>query len=73
MNEGYVYMGDTYIKYEKDLVVKIRERMEFPERNSDEFLLNEAHSLEEYYYTEWEDQSEYQYVMVNGKLEEIEQ
>jgi len=40
---------------------------------SDDFILNEAYNNEEYFWTAWEDESEYQYEEVNGKLIEINQ
>jgi hypothetical protein len=56
MNEGYVYRdGDMYFKYEADLVAHLRSIDSDSSELSDEFILNEAYELEEYYYTEWEE------------------
>jgi hypothetical protein len=73
MNEGYVFRdGEMYFKYEEDLVAYLRELDENSTDLSDEFLLDEAYGLDEYYYTEWEDEDEYEYEMINGTLTEIE-
>ena len=74
MNAGFVYMDDKYFKYKKDLIAEIRSRgdEEF-NKASDEFILNEAYNCEEYYYTEWEDESEFQYIEINGEVIEIEE
>ena len=72
MNTGYVYLdGDMYFKYEKDLVSYLRGMCEDNENLSDEFLLKESYNLEEYYYTEWEDEDEFEYQMIDGVLTEI--
>jgi hypothetical protein len=72
MNEGYcVFDGEKYFKYEKDLIKFLRDREESPSDLSDEFLLKEAYDLDEYYYTEWED-DDHQYALVNGQLVEID-
>ena len=53
MNEGYVFEdGEMYFKYEKDLIAFLRQR-EGNNDLSDEYLLDEAYELEEYYYTSW--------------------
>ena len=75
MNEGYVVNdGDEYFANKSDLVKWLRDRNvdEYNEL-SDEFLLNEAYSLEEYYWTEWYDEEDHQYEMINGVLTEIEE
>jgi hypothetical protein len=75
MNEGYVYYdGEMYFKYEKDFVLFLRYQNEPIEDIwdlSDEFILNEAYELGEYYWTEWEDENEYEYYEENGKIFEI--
>jgi hypothetical protein len=74
MNEGYVvYDGDEYFANKSDLVKWLRDRNvdEYNEL-SDEFLLKEAFELDEFYWTEWDDEDDYQYVMINGVLTEIE-
>ena len=74
MNEGYLVHDDTCVKYEKDLITLIRSwgDKEFNSA-SDEYILDESYGLEEYFWTAWEDESEYQYEEVNGKLIEINQ
>ena len=74
MNEGFCYgEGQEYFKYEKDLIKFLREgESEDFNSVSDEFILKEAYDCGEYYYTEWEDESDFQYVMSNGKLVEID-
>ena len=61
------------MKYEKDLITLIRSwgDKEFNSA-SDEYILAESYKLEEYFWTEWEDESEYQYEEINGKLIEIQ-
>jgi hypothetical protein len=76
MNEGYcVFDGEEYFKYEKDLIKYLRNREQSPSDESsglsDEFLLNEAYELDEYYWTKWEDITDYQYFEQDGKLIEI--
>jgi len=73
MNQGFVFKdGLMYFKHEQDLVAYLRSREEVPSNLSDEFLLKEAYDLEEYYYTEWEDEEDYQYELINGVLTELE-
>ena len=75
MNEGYVYYdGEMYFKYEKDFILFLRYQNEPIEdiwNLSDEFILNESYDNGEYYYTEWEDENEYEYYEENGKIFEI--
>jgi hypothetical protein len=73
MNEGYVYYdGEMYFKYEKDFVMFLKyqnEPLEDIWDLSDEFILNESYDNGEYYYTEWEDENEYEYFEdENGNL-----
>ena len=75
MNEGYVVNdGDEYFANKSDLVKWLRDRNvdEYNEL-SDEFLLKEAFELDEFYWTEWDDEDDYEYVMINGVLTEIEE
>ena len=74
MNDGYVVGdGEMHIKYEKDLITLIRSwGADKNNELSDEFILDESWQHEEYYWTAWEDESEYHYEEVNGKLIEIE-
>ena len=73
MNQGYIVGDCTPVKYEKDLIALIRS-WNVDENNelSDEYILAESYKEEEYYYTEWEDESEHQYEEINGKLIEIQ-
>jgi hypothetical protein len=76
MNEGYVYYdGEMYFKYEKDFVMFLKYQNEPIEDIwdlSDEFILNESYDNGEYYWTEWEDENEYEYYEdENGKIFEI--
>ena len=73
MNDGYVVGdGEMHIKYEKDLIALIRSRggMYFL---SNEYILAESYQLGEYYWTEWECPTDFQYEEINGKLIEINQ
>ena len=75
MNEGFcVGDGDAYFENEADLIRHLRDRNvdEYNEL-SDEFILNEAYELEEYYYTEWDvEDSDYHYEeQADGTLIEI--
>lgn len=55
MNEGYVVGdGELYFSEEKYLVEWLRSRGGM-EGLTDEYILDEAYGLEEYYYTEWEE------------------
>jgi len=71
MNQGYVYGdGEKYFKYEKDLIAYIREGADESFNDaSDEFLLNQAYELDEYYWTEWESPEEDQwYELEDGSI-----
>jgi hypothetical protein len=65
MNEGYVYYdGEMYFKYEKDFVMFLKYQNEPIEDIwdlSDEFILKESYDNGEYYYTEWEDEEDFEY------------
>ena len=76
MNKGYCVLdGEEYFKNERDLIKYLRDREQSPSTESinlsDEFILNEAYELGEYYWTEWEDINDYQYFEHDGKLIEI--
>jgi hypothetical protein len=60
INEGYcVNDGDLYFSEESQLVKWLRDRdVDGTNDLSDEFILNEAYELEEYYYTEWDAEDE---------------
>ena len=73
MNQGYIVGDCTPVKYEKDLIALIRSwNVDVNKELSDEYILAESWRAEEYYYTEWEDESEHQYEEINGKLIEIQ-
>ena len=79
MNEGYcIQDGLMYIKYKKDLIIHIREvekkgRLPYEKEGLiDDWLLNDYYESDYYYFTEWEDESEYQYEIINGTLTLIE-
>jgi hypothetical protein len=62
MNEGYVlYGGNEYYCSEECL------RTEY---NEEEWISIYSEN-EDSYYTEWEDEDDYQYVEVNGKIIEL--
>jgi hypothetical protein len=65
MNEGYVIGdGEMYIKDESDMLSHVIEQ--------GYSSLDEAYDDEYYYYTEWEDEDDFEYVMIDGVLTEIE-
>jgi len=74
MNEGWCwYDGTFYSKYESDTIDELRR--DFPEKNdlADDDLMEWAvYEMEFLYYTEWEDESEHQYEMINHKLIEVQ-
>lgn len=82
MNEGYcIQDGLMYIKYEKDLIKHLRDvekegNLEYDKdvsegRLTDEWLLQDYYQADYYYWTEWEDESDFQYELVDNKLIEI--
>ena len=74
MNEGYVVAdGELYFSEEKYLVEWLRSRGGM-EGLTDEYILDEAYGLEEYYYTEWEDEDDFQYVLLDdGSIVELDE
>lgn len=74
INEGYcVNDGDLYFSEESQLVKWLRDRdVDGTNELSDEFILNEAYQLEEYYYTEWDAEDEDEWYDEDGKLYENE-
>ena len=60
MNEGYcVNDGDLYFSEEQHLVKWLRDRnVDETSELSDEYILNEAYQLDEYYWTEWDAEDE---------------
>lgn len=75
MNEGYcIGDGEMYIRDEKDFVKHLRDEGWDKDNDlSDEFLVNESYEIEYHYYTEWDDEDDFQYIMINGVLTEIEE
>ena len=73
MNEGYCVLdGHKYFSEEKYLIEFLREGDTNSANVSDKELLEEAYKNEVYYYTEWENQDDYQYMAFeNGELIEI--
>lgn len=67
INKGYVIGdGDFYIKDDSALAEKyILENTKYKD-------IYDAYADEFYYWTEWEDEDDYQYEMINGVLNEIE-
>jgi len=66
MNRGYVISeGDFYIKDDSALLEK------YIVENTKYKYINDAYADEFYYWTEWEDEDDYQFEMINGVLTEI--
>lgn len=73
MSAGYVVYEDVTIKNEDDLIDYMRkEDPDLWEDVSDEYLLQEGYHAGDYYYTEWTDLDDMQYIEVDRKLYEIE-
>jgi hypothetical protein len=74
MNEGYVVNDTIYISSKEDLLKYLRNNFTdyYPISNDDE-LIEMAYDDEIYYWTEWNDEDDYQFEVINGKLIEIEQ
>lgn len=71
INEGYVVGdGDMYFSDVEHLINWLKSKGGM-EGLSDEFILAEAYEMNEYYYTEW-DEDDHQYIMQNGILTEIQ-
>ena len=82
MNQGFVTNdGESYFKYKRDLIVHLREyEWEFRDTleklidtndlTDDEFL-EYCYNDDAYYYTEWEDEDDYEWEEINGELIEI--
>lgn len=72
MNKGWVWGNGGF--YTKNLCDTISElRKDFPEKSDliDSQLLQLAYDEGEIYYTEWEDENDFQYVFLDGELIEI--
>jgi hypothetical protein len=64
MNEGWVFGdGEKYAKYEQDA-----QKIAFDYGYES---IDDAYNDDACYWTEWDDESDYQYQLTNGKLEEI--
>jgi hypothetical protein len=82
MNQGFVTNdGESYFKYKRDLIVHLREyEWEFRDTleklidtndlTDDEFL-EYCYNDDVCYYTEWEDEDDYEWEEINGELTEI--
>jgi hypothetical protein len=74
MNEGFCVLdGHKYFSEEKHLIEFLREGNTNSDIVCDKELLEEAYKNEVYYYTEWEDEDDYEYELVDGELIEIEE
>jgi hypothetical protein len=75
MNEGWCWEdGIFYTKYKQDTIDELRK--DCPEQaflNDDDLLDWAVNEEEILYWTEWEDEDDYQYEMINGVLTEIEE
>jgi hypothetical protein len=74
MNEGWCWgEGLFYTKYKEDTISELRKDNSDKELLSDDQLLENAVEVEDLlYWTEWQDESDFQYEEVEGKLVEIE-
>ena len=74
MNEGYVVNDTIYISSKEDLLKYLRKNFTdyYPIYNDHE-LIKIGYNDEIYYWTEWNDEDDYQFEVINGKLIEIEQ
>jgi hypothetical protein len=65
MNEGYCFGdGEYYAKHEAD-ALKYAQSIGYK-------TLEEAYDDDAYYWTEWEDEDDFQYEVIDGKLVEID-
>jgi len=73
MNEGYVVNDTIYISSKENVLQYLRKNFTdyYPISNDDELLVM-AYDDEIYYWTEWNDEDDYQFEVINGKLIEIE-
>jgi hypothetical protein len=63
MNEGFCFDDIHYFKYEKDAAAHAKKQ---GYKN-----LQQAFDDEAYYYTEWYDKEDMEYIVINGKLEPL--
>tara|TARA_R110000796_G_scaffold221199_1_gene337267 strand:+ start:244 stop:486 length:243 start_codon:yes stop_codon:yes gene_type:complete len=65
MNEGYcIGDGNMYIKSHLDMLQHVTD-------DTDYATMEEAYEADYYYYTDWDDEDEFQYEEINGILTEI--
>lgn len=70
MNSGWVLNdGEEYFKYESDAATAVRAIYGYDMTN--EQALEQAYDDEILYWTEWEDEDDYEYQLVDGELIEI--
>ena len=73
MSAGYVVFEDVTIRNEDELIDYMRkEDPDMWDDVSDDFLLRDGYENGDYYYTEWTDLDDMQYIEVDRKLYEIE-
>lgn len=73
MNKGWIWAGgDYYTKNLCDTIAGLREDFSTESELSDDQLLEWAYTQDFLYYTEWEDENDFQYVFLDGELIEIE-
>ncbi len=74
MDSGYVYNdGEMYFKHKEDLVKQLRaDGVDKNNELSDDFIIAESYENETHYYTEWEDEDDFEYIIKDGKLILIE-
>jgi hypothetical protein len=76
INEGYVVNDGEYYFANESALLNYLKGQDFIDSEglivSEDRLLEWAYNNEVYYYTEWEDESEYEYQFINGVLTEIE-
>lgn len=76
MNEGFYVNDEIYISKEEDLIKWLRGKNFLTAENipandfNDEDLKEWAFYEEIYYFTEWDDEEDFQYQIINGVLTE---
>jgi hypothetical protein len=70
MNEGFVINGgEYYIAEEEDCKKLLRDK--FNQTIEEAYKESEENGGDDFYWTEWEEPSEFQYIEIDGKLYEI--
>ena len=72
MNEGYVIGGGGEYYCTPKCLHEVYTPKEWQQMSSDDNITNYGNSSDYNYWTEWEDDSEYQYQIINGELQEID-